>query len=281
MMLSFLKMHGLGNDFILFDARAEPVTLSRAEIVALCDRHTGIGADTIAVIGPAPDGDADASVRFFNADGGAIGTCGNATRCIARLLFDQSGRDRVRLATEDGLREAWLADGGIAVDMGRPRFAWQDIPLAEPADTLHLPLFGPLADPVGVNMGNPHAVFFVADVDEIALAELGPAIEHAPLFPDRVNVEIATIEAPGRIRMRVWERGAGITLACGSGACATLVAAVRRGLSDRRAVVALDGGDLTIEWRDDDRVVMTGPVATSFSGRIDPSLLPGRVATAA
>jgi diaminopimelate epimerase len=133
-----------------------------------------------------------------------------------------------------------------------------------------------LADPVGVNMGNPHAVFFVADAEAVALDELGPAIEHAPLFPDRVNVEVATVEAPGRIRMRVWERGAGITLACGSGACATLVAAVRRGLCGRSATLVLDGGELSIDWQDDDRVIMTGPVATSFSGQVDPSLLPGR-----
>jgi diaminopimelate epimerase len=281
MVLPFRKMHGLGNDFIVLDARVRPIALTPADVVALADRRTGIGADTIAVIEPARDGGGDVFVRFHNCDGGEIGTCGNATRCIAMLLFAETGRDRVRIATSDGLLEAWRVDGGVAVDMGRPRLDWRDLPLAEPVDTLHLPIFGPLADPVGVSMGNPHAVFFVPDADAVDLPELGPAIEHAPLFPERVNVEVATVEAPDRIRMRVWERGAGITLACGSGACATLVAAVRRGLSARKATLALDGGDLLIEWRDDDRVIMTGPAATSFIGEIDESLMPGTTGRAA
>ena len=281
MALRFRKMHGLGNDFVVLDARARPVVLTAADAIALADRRTGIGADTIAVIEPARDGDADVFVRFHNCDGGEIGTCGNATRCIAMLLFAETGRDRVRIATADGIREAWKSGSQIAVDMGRPRLDWRDLPLAEAADTLHLPISSPLADPVGVSMGNPHAVFFVPDAEEVDLAKLGPAIEHAPLFPERVNVEVATVETPDRIRMRVWERGAGITRACGSGACATLVAAVRRGLSGRKAKLVLDGGDLTIEWRDDDRVIMTGPAATSFMGEIDEALLPGAAGRAA
>lgn len=280
-MLAFRKMHGLGNDFVVLDARARPIALAPADAVALADRHTGIGADTIVVIEPARDGRSDIFVRFRNSDGGEIGTCGNATRCVASLLFAESRRDRVRIETADGLLEAWRVEGGVAVDMGKPRLDWREIPLAEPVDTLHLPIAGPLADPVGVSMGNPHAVFFVDDPETVDLAELGPAIEHAPLFPEGVNVEVAAVETRSRIRMRVWERGAGITLACGSGACATLVAAARRGLSDRKATLALDGGDLTIEWRDDDRVIMTGPAATSFVGEIDDSLLPGTAGRAA
>ena len=274
MRLPFRKMHGIGNDFVVLDARVRPIALAPADIVAIANRRTGVGADTIVVIEPAEEEEADVFVRFHNADGSDIGTCGNATRCIAMLLFAETGRDRVRIATEDGLLEAWRAVDGIAVDMGRPRLKWSDIPLSEPADTLHLPLSGPLADPVGVSMGNPHAVFFVEDAEAIELTELGPAVEHAPLFPERTNVEIATIEAPDRIRLRVWERGVGITLACGSGACATLVAAARRGLAGRKATLVLDGGDLTIEWRADDHVIMTGPAITSFTGEIDETLLP-------
>ena len=269
-------MHGLGNDFILFDARVEPVALTRADGVSLADRRTGIGADTIVVIEPAEEEEADAFVRFYNADGGEIGTCGNAARCVASLLFAETGHDRVRFATMDGMLNAWQAGENVAVDMGRPRLDWAEIPLAGPTDTLHLPQTGPLADAVGVSMGNPHAVFFVADSESVDLTAIGPVIEHAPLFPERVNVEVATVLAPDRIRMRVWERGVGITQACGSGACATLVAAARRGLSGRKATLVLDGGELIVEWRADDRVIMIGPVATSFTGQVGEDLLPVR-----
>lgn len=272
--VDFRKMHGLGNDFIVFDGRVVPVALTPAQIAALADRRKGIGADTIAVIERAPDSAADVYVRFANADGGDVATCGNATRCVASLLFAETGRDRVRIATACDTLEAWRAqNGGVSVDMGRPRLDWREIPLSEPADTLHLPIAGRLSDPVGVSMGNPHAVFFVEDAEAVNLSEIGPKIEHAPLFPERTNVEVATMLSRDRIRMRVWERGVGITLACGSGACATLVAAFRRGLSGRKATLVLDGGELDIEWRQDDHVIMTGPVATSFTGEIDDSLL--------
>jgi diaminopimelate epimerase len=271
--IPFRKMHGLGNDFVVFDARAHPLALSPADWVSIADRRTGIGCDTIVVL--SADSRADIAVRFVNADGADSPTCGNASRCVAQLLFAETGRDRVRIATAAGLLEAWRAGGVVAVDMGRPRLAWQEIPLAEAADTLHLPFVSaPYSDPVGVNMGNPHAVFFVDDAESVDLAQVGPEIEHAPLFPERTNVEFATVLAPGRIRMRVWERGVGITRACGSGACATLVAAARRGLSERTATLVLDGGDLTIDWRQDDHVIMTGPAATSFTGEIDDGLLP-------
>jgi diaminopimelate epimerase len=273
MTIPFRKMHGLGNDFIVFDARSRVLALAPADTRALADRHTGIGADTIVVIEPARDARADVFVRFINADGGDIGTCGNASRCVAALLFAETGRDHVRIATTAGILEAWKDGANVAVDMGRPRLEWAQIPVAREADTLHLPLTGPLSDPVGVNMGNPHAVFFVPDAEAVDIATLGRPVEHDPLFPERVNVEVATVQAPDRIRMRVWERGVGITQACGSGACATLVAAVRRGLTGRKATLVLDGGNLTIEWRDDDHVIMTGPAATSFTGEVDDSLL--------
>jgi diaminopimelate epimerase len=273
MSIPFRKMHGLGNDFVVFDARNGGFAPSGADAVALADRRTGIGCDTIVIIESAEE--ADARVRFISPDGAEVSTCGNASRCVASLLLAETGRDTARIATGGGVLDCWLAGNAIAVDMGRPRLDWREIPIAEPADTLHLPFVNsPLSDPVGVSMGNPHAVFFVDDAEAIDLAEIGPRVEHAPLFPERVNVEIATVLAADRIRMRVWERGVGITLACGSGACATLVAAARRGLTGRKAVLALDGGDLVIAWRDDDHVIMTGPVATSFIGEINESLLP-------
>jgi diaminopimelate epimerase len=270
MTIPFRKMHGLGNDFIVFDARTRPLAPTPAEIRALADRHTGIGADTVVVIVPSQGEEADIAVRFINADGGEMGTCGNATRCIAKLAFAETGRDHVRIATGAGVLDTWKQDDLVAVDMGTPRLDWAQIPVAHETDTLHLPID---ADPVGVNMGNPHAVFFVADAETVDVARLGRSVEHDPLFPERINVEFATVQAPDRIRMRVWERGVGITQACGSGACATLVAAVRRRLTGRKATIALDGGDLLIEWRDDDHVIMTGPAATSFIGEIEEHLV--------
>ena len=270
MTIPFRKMHGLGNDFIVFDARQRSLALSPAQARALADRHTGIGADTIAILDLPQDGEADIAVRFINADGGEMTTCGNATRCIARLLFAETGRDHVRIATGAGILDAWNQGDLVAVDMGTPRLDWTQIPVAREIDTLHLPLD---ADPVGVNMGNPHAVFFVPDAEAADVAGLGSRIEHDPLFPERTNVEFATVQASDRIRMRVWERGVGITQACGSGACATLVAAARRGLTGRKATLALDGGDLVIEWRGDDHDIMTGPAATSFTGEIEDHLV--------
>jgi len=278
MTIPFRKMHGLGNDFIVFDARTRPLAPTQAEIRALADRHTGIGADTVAVIVPSQAEEADITVRFINADGGEMGTCGNATRCIAKLAFAETGRDHVRIATGAGILDAWKQGDQIAVDMGTPKLDWTQIPVAREIDTLHLPLGD---DPVGVNMGNPHAVFFVPDAEAMDVAGLGSRVEHDPLFPERTNVEFATVQGPDRIRMRVWERGVGITQACGSGACATLVAAARRGLTGRKATLALDGGDLVIEWRDDDHVIMTGPAALSFTGEIEDHLITAPVPRAA
>jgi diaminopimelate epimerase len=266
----FLKMHGLGNDFVVLDARHQPLRLSAAGARALADRRTGIGCDQVIIVEAARRPGADAFMRILNADGSEVEACGNASRCVADLLGRGSGRADVAIDTAAGpLSARRNDDGSVTVDMGPARLDWQQIPLAREMDTLHLPLSaGVLSDPVGVSMGNPHAVFFVPDAEAVDLPTLGPALEHDPLFPQRTNVEAVTVRAPDRLRMRVWERGAGITMACGTGACAALVAAARRGLSARAAWVELDGGRLWIEWREDGRVLMTGPVATSFAGTL-------------
>jgi diaminopimelate epimerase len=271
----FIKMHGLGNDVVVIDGRVRPVALGPAAARAIADRRTGVGCDQIIVIEPPRNGTADASLRILNADGGEVEACGNGTRCVALLLMREKRTDRVAIETAAGLLQAAAAGGGlVAVDMGPARLDWRDIPLAGPADTLRLDLaLGPIRDPVAVNVGNPHAVFFVPDAEAIDLAALGSQLERHPMFPERANIEVATVLSPTRIRMRVWERGAGITRACGSGACATAVAAARRGLAERKVEVALDGGTLAIEWRADGHVLMTGPAAISFAGALDDSLL--------
>jgi diaminopimelate epimerase len=272
---SFLKMHGLGNDFVVLDARSEALEVSPEAARAIADRHTGVGCDQLVVLQPGGK-DADAFMAIWNADGSRSASCGNATRCVGWLLMRDSGRDSAVIDTLAGLTLASKADDGrITVDMGPARLDWHEIPLAAAVDTNHLPLtLETLSDGVGVGMGNPHAVFFVPDIDAVELTRLGPGIEHHPLFPERTNVEVAQVLAFDRLRMRVWERGAGITLACGTGACATLVAAARRGLTGRRADIELELGVLTIEWRPDNHVLMTGPIALSFAGSLDPSLLP-------
>ncbi len=275
--LPFTKMHGLGNDFVVLDGRARALGVGPAEARAIADRHIGVGCDQLLVVEKPRNGAADAFMRIFNADGGESGACGNGARCVARLLMAETGKDVASIETLAGVLAARAADGGmIEVDMGPAKFGWRDVPLAREADTLHLDFArGPLKDPVALNVGNPHVVFFVDDAEAVPLADLGPGIERDPLFPERTNVEAAQIVGPGEIRLRVWERGAGVTRACGSGACAALVAANRRRLTKRRAKVVLDGGALAIEWRRDDRVIMTGPVATSFTGVIDEGLLKG------
>lgn len=265
---AFLKMHGLGNDFVVFDRRNGGVPLSAAEAKRVADRKLGIGADQVITLLPDGDG-ADVFMQINNADGSEVAACGNATRCVARVLFDELGRD-VMVRTRADLLTARQGSAGIAVDMGAPGLEWRDIPLALEMDTLALPLASQiepqLADPVAVSMGNPHAVFFVSDADDVDMELIGPPLEHDSLFPERANINVATIRSRDHIRLRVWERGVGLTMACGTGACATLVAAVRRGLSERRAIVELDGGELIIEWRDDHHVIMEGPAALSFSG---------------
>lgn len=273
--LSFCKMHGLGNDFVVLDARAQEVLLTADAIRAIADRKTGVGCDQLVVIEPARSSVSDAWMSIYNADGSETGACGNATRCVAWVLMQGAGTSHAVIETQAGLLDAEArGERMVAVDMGRARLDWREIPLARAIDTLHLGISsGGLSDPVGVSMGNPHAVFFVDDVAAVDLAAVGPGLEHHELFPERANIEVAQILAPDRIRMRVWERGTGITQACGTGACATLVAAARRGLTGRKADIVLDGGVLGIEWLPDDHVLMTGPVAMVCEGRLDPSLV--------
>jgi diaminopimelate epimerase len=273
--LPFAKMHGLGNDFVVFDARHQPLELSVESIRAIADRRTGVGCDQLIVMEPARSERADVFMRIRNADGGEVEACGNATRCVAATVMKEKGAARAVIETVVGLLEAESATNDlVSVDMGPVSLDWRDIPLAREVDTAHLGItVGPLADPVAVNVGNPHAVFFVDDAEAVPLETVGPQVEHHELFPERINVEVAQVLSAGEIRMRVWERGVGITQACGTGACATLVAAFRLGLTGRAAGVRLDGGTLKIEWLENDHVLMTGPAAVSFRGTLDESLL--------
>ena len=274
---AFVKMHGCGNDFVVFDERAGALGLTSARAAAIANRRTGVGCDQFIVIEPAPVGSgADAFMRIRNPDGAEAGACGNATRCVARLLFAETGRHDLVIRTVAGnLASLVLPDGRVRVDMGRAKLAWQDIPLAAPADTRHLDLSdGPVSHPAAVSMGNPHATFFVPDLAAVPVEALGPRLERAAIFPERANIGFVQVLGPNRLRLRVWERGAGLTLACGSGACTAVVNAARRGLTGRRATVVMDGGELEIEWRQDSHVLMTGPVATAFHGRIELSDYP-------
>jgi diaminopimelate epimerase len=273
----FVKMHGCGNDFVVLDERAAPLGITPARAAALADRRRGIGCDQLIIIEPAPEGsNADAFMRIRNPDGTEAGACGNATRCVVERLAAETGRRHLVIRTVAGdLPADLLDDGCVTVDMGPAGLNWPDVPLARRMDTLHLELaVGPVSDPAACSMGNPHATFFVPDVEALPIGTLGPALECDPLFPERANIGFAEVLVPERLRLRVWERGAGLTLACGSGACAALVNAHRRGLVGRRATVVMDGGELQIEWRDDGHVLMTGPVATAFTGSVDLAAYP-------
>ena len=272
----FIKMHGLGNDFVVLDARQHALRLDDEAARAIADRHRGVGCDQLIVIEAPRDPRAAIFMRIRNADGGEVEACGNAARCVAALLLRETGGRTIAIETGAGVLDAATAQGGVTVDLGPARLGWRDIPLAREADTLHVPLtLGPLGDPVCTSMGNPHATFFVADAEAVPLAELGPKLEHDAIFPARANIGVAQILSRERLRLRVWERGAGLTPACGTGACAALVAAARRGLAARRATVIADGGPLEVEWREDGHVLLTGAVAVSFSGTLDPSLFSG------
>jgi diaminopimelate epimerase len=265
MITPFVKMHGCGNDFVILDERFQPLGLTPARAAAIANRHTGIGCDQVIAI--QPDRIADAFMDITNPDGSRAGACGNATRCVADILMREIRRDTVTIRTLSGdLPAIRRPDGLIEVDMGAACMDWSEIPLARPMDTISLDLPG---GPAAVSMGNPHATFFVPDLDGVPILEAGPRFERDPLFPQRANIGFAQIIDPDTIRLRVWERGAGLTMACGSGACATLVNAHRRGLTHRRAKVIVDGGALDIEWRDDGHVLMAGPVATAFRGQIE------------
>jgi diaminopimelate epimerase len=277
MIARFVKMHGCGNDFVVFDERSGAFGLTATRAAAIADRRTGVGCDQLISIEPAPPGsNADAFMRIRNPDGREAGACGNATRCVADLLARETGRRTQVIQTVAGnLNSEVLSDRRVQVDMGRARLDWSEIPLARPMDTLHLDLArGTVTDPAAASMGNPHATFFVRDVERLNAAELGADLECDTLFPERANIGFAQILAPDRMRLRVWERGAGLTLACGSGACAAVVNAHRRGLAGRRATVLVDGGELEIAWQETGHVLMTGPVATAFIGEIDLAAYP-------
>ena len=278
--IPFRKMNGLGNEFIVFDGRKTPVTLAPEAISALGDPGA-IGFDQMITIEAARKG-GDAFMRIHNRDGGEVDACGNATRCVGWLLMDETGRRAAAIETNAGLLRAF--DTGrpeeVTVDMGAPRFGWQEIPLAEEfADTRAIELqIGPIDNPVlhspsAVSMGNPHAIFWVDDVDRHNLERFGPLLENHPIFPERANISLAHVTARDAIAVRTWERGVGITRACGTAACAVAVAAVRRDLADRKVTVTLPGGPLIVEWRADNHVWMTGPVATEFEGTLDPATL--------
>lgn len=282
----FLKMNGLGNDFVVLDLRREPLALTDALARAIADRDKGIGCDQLITIEePRHGGDAFMGIR--NQDGGTVEACGNAARCIGKLILDETGKDAVVIETLGGDTVATRADGGnITVDMGAPRLRWDEIPLSEEfQDTRGIELeIGPLGNPIMhspgvVNVGNPHAVFFVEDADAIDLERSGPMLEHHPLFPERANISVAQVLSPTHLKLRTWERGVGLTRACGTAACAATVAAIRRRKTEREITVSLPGGDLTVEWREaDNHIYMTGPVMLDYEGELDPALLSGAAA---
>ncbi|NNF23791.1 MAG: diaminopimelate epimerase [Rhodobacteraceae bacterium] len=266
--LSFMKMHGLGNDFVIIDGREGGPAVTAGLARALGDRHRGVGFDQLAVI--SDDGAADVALTFFNADGSLSAACGNATRCIARHEMDARGARSLTLRTERGVLQAEDAGGGLTrVNMGAPLLAWNEIPLSEEGPTDHLPIDG---DPIATGMGNPHCTFFVEDAEALDIAAFGPLYETHPLFPERTNVEAVQVLSKTALRARIWERGTGVTLASGSCSCAAVVAAARRGLTERCANVHVDGGMLMIDWREDG-VWMTGPTTHVFTGELTPDFL--------
>lgn len=269
MTIPFLKMHGAGNDFVVLDGREGPLPLTPAVVMWIADRRMGVGCDQVIVIEPDGAG-ADVFMRILNADGTEAGACGNATRCVAALVAEETGARHVLIRTISGVLAAEiLGPGLVEVDMGVPRLDWGDVPLNAPMDTLNLNLsMGPVSDPAACSMGNPHATFFVDEILLLPIETFGPLLEKHKIFPERANIGFAVIESAERIRLRVWERGAGVTLACGSGACAALVNAHRRGLTGRQATVAMDGGELLITWDERGHVMMRGPAVTAFGGTL-------------
>ena len=271
-MTAFLKMHGLGNDFVVFDGRKSGIPLEPALARAVADRRLGIGCDQVIVMEPSKNG-AEIAMRILNADGGEVESCGNAARCVARLLMEEKDTSSVKIDTAGGPLVCTDAGRGlVTVDIGAPRFDWKDIPLAHAVDTngFDIAVDGAQFKASAANVGNPHCILFVDDAEKARVAELGPKLEHHPLFPARANIEFVSVLSPDRLRMRVWERGVGVTRACGTGACATAVAAHRRGLAGRNVDIVLDGGVLAIQWRaGDDHILMTGPSSLSFAGEVD------------
>jgi diaminopimelate epimerase len=270
----YLKMNGLGNDFVVVDARADGRRFSAEAVRAITDRVKGVGADQFIVMETPSDPGVDVFMRIYNCDGGEIDACGNATRCVAALVAEELGRRAIRLQTNAGLLSAEVTDDLVTVDMGKPRFDWDQIPLSEEfADTTGIELqLGPIDAPIlhtpsVVNVGNPHAIFWVSDADSYDLGRFGPLLENHPIFPERANIELAQVISRDRIKARVWERGAGLTLACGTGACAVAVAAARKGVANRKVTVELPGGPLEIDWRaSDNHILMTGPWSLDGEG---------------
>ena len=276
----FLKMNGLGNDFVVVDAREDALALAPEAVQAIADRKKGIGCDQLIALEPSER--ADVFMRIWNADGGEVAACGNAARCVAAVIAEEQGRPEVTIETEDQVLRAAVAGGGqVTIDMGAPRLRWDEIPLAEAFhDTRRVELqAGPIDAPVlhspaVVNVGNPHAIFFVDDVESIDLGRIGPMLEHHPLFPERANISVVQVLSADHVKVRTWERGAGLTQACGTAACAAAVAGVRRELTGRTVKVSLPGGDLVIEWREaDGHVLMTGPYALDFEGTLPERLV--------
>lgn len=264
----FLKMHGTGNDFVVLDARTRGLSIDAAAAKHLSDRHFGIGCDQLLLLEKSDA--ADVRMRIFNADGSEISTCGNASRCVADFIMRESGASKASIETSAGIVTG-VRDGElIKVNMGTPKFGWAEIPLSESRNTEHLGLQeGLLMDPVAVNMGNPHAIFFVRDLYHIKMGEWGPKLENNPLFPQRANISAVQVLSPERVKMLVWERGAGLTMACGSAACAAVVAGTLREVTIRKIDVELPGGTLQVEWTHDGDVLMSGPVAYVYTGEIE------------
>lgn len=281
--IPFTKMNGLGNDFVVVDSRTSGVRLTRDEINRISDRDTGIGCDQFIVLEPPKPG-VDVFMRIYNGEGAEVEACGNATRCIAHVIMQETGKDHAMVDTVAGILVAYPAgDGLVTVDMGAPRLAWDEIPLSEKFhDTRAIELqIGPIDDPIlhspaVVNVGNPHAIFYVDNLDDYDLARIGPMIEYHPMFPERANISLAQVVDREHVVVRVWERGAGLTRACGTAACAVGVASFRKRLTERRTEVMLPGGALTIEWREGDgHVLMTGPFQIDFTGTAPPEMVSG------
>jgi diaminopimelate epimerase len=277
---SFVKMNGVGNEIVIVDLRRHAAKIEPEEARAAA-QPGAVPYDQLMALYPPRTPGTDAFIRIYNNDGSEAGACGNGMRCVADIVSKQSGKDALTFETASGILNCWKAEGGLfTVDMGAPRFKWNEIPLAEEIrDTRGIELqIGPIDKPVlhtpsVVNMGNPHAIFWVDDVNAYDLHLFGPLLENHPIFPERANITLAHIVSRDHIIIRTWERGAGLTKACGSAACATAVAAARLKRTDRRVKVMLPGGDLMIEWREsDDHVLMTGPVEFEFEGRFDPAL---------
>jgi len=278
--IPFRKMNGLGNEFVVLDARADAIELTEQQICAIADRENGVGCDQLIIIEPSTK--ADVFMRIYNHDGGEVESCGNASRCVADILMNETHEDAATIDTTGGLLTCGHAEANaIKVDMGTPKFDWRDIPLSEEfRDTRTIELqIGPIDDPIlhspsVVNVGNPHAIFWVEDVNAYDLERFGPMLENHPIFPERANISLAQVTSPNAIILKVWERGVGLTKACGTAACATAVAAARKNLTERDVIVTLPGGDLRIEWREsDDHIIMTGPVAYEFEDVLSETLL--------